>query len=406
MKPLMIAIRNIKRNKRRTAITMITIVIGVFVIVLTRGIMKGFQNETITNMIELRTGDIQIHKSGYRQTLDILPLDLSIPMNEVADGLSHMSEIQEFSGRILFSGQLTTPEESAMLFGQAIDVEKEIVICPRLKDNMDFGEFLKPEDSNAIVITQDLQKKLKIKMGDSLLLFAVSKEGAINATELIVKGIFHAELPDTSKNLGYIPLKTAQKLLLMDGIVTEIVMKLKKNQDVVALADDLKKKFPAKDLEINTWLEIEQGFLRMVENQNMLSIAVSIILFIIVFSTVMNTMLMIVLERTREIGTMLAIGFKKRHILSLFVFEGFFLGLLGGIIGVAMATAIVSILNRFGIPFYTPGSTGISFIVRPDMDFGIILLALSFSIIAAVTASIYPANRASKMDPVEALRSA
>ena len=81
---------------------------------------------------------------------------------------------------------------------------------------------------------------------------------------------------------------------------------------------------------------------------------------------------------------MLAIGFKKRHILSLFVFEGFFLGLLGGIIGVIVAITIVLILNRIGIPFYTPGSTGISFIVRPDMDFGIILLALSFSIIAAV----------------------
>ena len=405
MKILNIAIRNITRNKRRTMITVITIVIGVFVIILAKGIIKGFQKESIINMIEIRTGDIQIHKLGYRETLDILPLDLSFKYNDVLKNISAVKGIKEISGRILFSGQLTTQEESTILYGKAIDVAKELAICPRLNDNMDLGEFLTPEDKNKIVLNKDLYERLKVKIGNSVLLFANSKVGAINATELILKGVFHSDLPDSNKNLGYIPLRTAQELLLMDDIVTEVVLKNKRSYDINQTAEQMKNIFSGYDYEINTWQEIEQSITRMVENQNLLSNAVSVILFIIVFSTVMNTMLMIVLERTKEIGTLMAIGFKRKHILSLFLLEGFFKGLIGGIIGIIVADIVVLCLNKIGIPFYMPGSIEASFIIKPEIDFKIILLAFVFSIGAAVLASLYPANRGSKMNPVEALRS-
>jgi len=373
-----IAIRNIMRNKRRTTITIITIVIGVFAIVLARGIIKGFQRETIVNMIEIRTGDIQIHKIGYRETLDILPLDLSFNYNDLLNGMSDIKGIKEISGRVLFSGQLTTQEESTVLYGKAIDVAKELSICPRLRSNMTLGEFLTPEDKNKIILNKDLYKRLGVEIGNSVLLFATSKAGAINATELILKGVFHSDLPDSNKNLGYIPLRTAQELLLMDGLVTEVVVKNESAHDINQTAAKLKNNFSGYDYEINTWQEIEQSINRMVENQNLLSGAVSIILFVIVFSTVMNTMLMIVLERTSEIGTLMAIGFKRKHILSLFLLEGLFKGIIGGIIGTIVATIVVFSLNTIGIPFY---------------------------IGAAVLASLYPANRGSNMDPVEALRS-
>ncbi|NNK85195.1 MAG: ABC transporter permease [Desulfobacterales bacterium] len=405
MKIFKIAIRNIMRNKRRTIITVITIVFGVFVIILSRGIIKGFQGESIVNMIETRTGDIQIHKTGYRETLDILPLDLSINFKDVLNKITAIEGIKEMSGRILFSGQLATQEESTVLYGKAIDVEKELTVCPRLDENMDLGEFLTPEDKNKIVLNKDLYKKLGVEVGNSVLLFSTTKAGAINATELIIKGVFHSDLPDSNKNLGYIPLRTAQELLLMDGIVTEIAVKIEKAYDITQSAAEMKTTFSENDFEINTWQEIEQSINRMVENQNLLSAAVSFILFVIVFSTVMNTMLMIVLERTSEIGTLMAIGFKRKHILSLFLFEGLFKGIIGGIIGAIVAAIVVYSLNKIGIPFYMPGSTEPSIIIKPEIDFNIILLAFLFSMGAAVFASLYPANRGSNMDPVEALRS-
>jgi putative ABC transport system permease protein len=405
VKLLKIAIRNTKRNVRRTAITVVTVVIGVFVIIFAGGMVKGFQNETIVQMIETRTGDIQIHKTGYRETLDILPLDLSIEFNDVLNGIASIKGLKEISGRILFSGQLATQEESTVLLGKAIDVAKEIAICPRVKDSMVLGEFLTPEDKNKIVLTKDSAEMLKINIGDTFLLFAISQKGAINATELILKGLFHSTLPGSSKKLGYIPLKTAQELLLMNGMVTEVVLKKEENYDINEVVGEMKNKFSEYEFEINTWKELEQLVIQMVERQGLLSIVVSVILFIIVFSTVMNTMLMVVLERTSEIGTLMAIGFKRKHILSLFLFEGAIKGLTGGALGTVLGAMAVFIINKIGIPFYVPGGEGASYIIRPEIDLRLIILALLFSIGAAVLASLYPANRGSKMNPVEALRS-
>ena len=405
MKLLKIAIKNTKRNVRRTAITVVTVVVGVFVIVLAGGVVKGFQNETIDQVIETRSGDIQIHKKGYRESLNVLPLDLSVQFDDVRSGISHIEGLQEISGRILFSGKLATQEESAILFGKAIDVAKEIAICPRVKENMVQGEFLAPEDKNQIVLTKDLAESLKINIGDTFLLFAVTQKGAINATEMILKGVFHSTLPDSSNKLGYIPLKTAQELLLMDGMVTEVVLKKKMNYDTSKIVGEIRKSFLGYGFEISTWQEIEQIIIQMVQKQGLLSAVVTVILFIIVFSTVMNTMLMVVLERTGEIGTLLAIGFKRRHVLALFVFEGTLKGLIGGTIGTVLGVVAVYIVNTVGIPLYKPGIEKVAFILRPEIDVRLVILALLFSVGAAVLASLYPANRGSKMDPVEALRS-
>ena len=367
--------------------------------------MKGFQNETIDQVIETRSGDIQIHKKGYRESLNVLPLDLSVQFDDVRSGISHIEGLQEISGRILFSGKLATQEESAILFGKAIDVAKEIAICPRVKENMVQGEFLAPEDKNQIVLTKDLAESLKINIGDTFLLFAVTQKGAINATEMILKGVFHSTLPDSSNKLGYIPLKTAQELLLMDGMVTEVVLKKKMNYDTSKIVGEIRKSFLGYGFEISTWQEIEQIIIQMVQKQGLLSAVVTVILFIIVFSTVMNTMLMVVLERTGEIGTLLAIGFKRRHVLALFVFEGTLKGLIGGTIGTVLGVVAVYIVNTVGIPLYKPGIEKVAFILRPEIDVRLVILALLFSVGAAVLASLYPANRGSKMDPVEALRS-
>ena len=221
---------------------------------------------------------------------------------------------------------------------------------------------------------------------------------------MILKGVFEPTLPDTSNKLGYIPLLTAQQLLLMDGMVTEVVVKKKKNYDLNEIAREIKAEFSEGVFETNTWKEIEQLIIQMVDRQGLLSVVVSVILFIIVFSTVMNTMLMVVLERTSEIGTLLAIGFRRKHILALFVYEGTLKGLIGGMIGTVIGSMTVLILNTIGIRLSLPGEK-VTFILRPELDMRLIVLALLFSIGAAVLASIYPANRGASMNPVEALRS-
>jgi putative ABC transport system permease protein len=290
------------------------------------------------------------------------------------------------------------------LLGKAIDVEKELSICPRITDSLVAGEFLTADDRNSILLTEATADNLKIKIGDTMLLFAISEKGAINATELILKGLFKSPLPDSSKKLGYIPLQTAQDLLLMNGKVTEVVIKKDKQANVDEIANQIKAGLTETKYETSTWREIEQIIVQMVERQGFLGIVVSVILFVIVFSTVMNTMLMVVLERTSEIGTLMAIGFRENHILALFVYEGTMKGLIGGTIGTLLGSLAVVVLNMIGIRLSLPGED-ITFILRPEIDGRLIIFAFIFSIGAAILASLYPANRGAKLNPVEALRS-
>ena len=405
MKLARIALRNVRRNTRRTAVTVVTAVIGVVVIVLARGLVKGFQNETIVSMVETRTGDIQIHRSGYRETLEVLPLDMSIALDEIREDLSGVEGIDDIAGRIFFSAQLATEDEAAVMVGKAIDVEREVVICPRLKDSICLGEFLSGEDRNALVVTRDLYEALDAELGDAFTLFAASREGGINATELVLKGVTASDLPDSKRRMGYVPLETAQHLLLMGGIATEAVVKADRGRDVDRVAARISARLAGRGLEVNTWKEIEKNLRRMLANHDLLATVVSAILFIIVFSTVTNTMLMVVLERTAEIGTMTAIGFKGRHIMSLFLLEGGFKGVAGGVIGTALGAFAVLVLNSAGIPFRMPGGSGAVYMIRPEIDLETAVLAFSFSVGAALLASVYPALRAAGTQPVDALRS-
>jgi putative ABC transport system permease protein len=370
-----------------------------------RGVLKGLQREIISNVLETRTGDIQIHTAGYRESLDILPLHMVMSFDEVVTDLSRVEGIRAITGRILFSGHLTTGEESAVLIGKGVDVESELMICPKLREHIELGEFLDPQDRNHIVVSEDLYSTLNAELGDDFTLFAASREGAINATELTLKGVIRSDLPDSRKRMGYIPLQTAQDLLIMDGIVTEIVLKKDVNRNIDRVAGAVADKLSGRALEVNTWSEIESNIRRMLANHDFMSTMVSSVLFVIVFSTVTNTMLMIVLERTREIGTLTAIGFKWRHVSSLFVLEGAVKGLAGGVVGIALGATVVTVLNSTGIPFRMPGGSGATYVIRPELDLRTVGLALAFSVGAAVLASLYPAHRASKMHPAEALRS-
>jgi putative ABC transport system permease protein len=356
-------------------------------------------------MVETRTGDIQIHREGYMETLEVLPLDMSITLDEIRDSLSGIEGIGDISGRIFFSGELATEEEAAVMVGKAIDVEKETVICPRLKDSVYLGEFLSARDRNALVVTRDLYEALDAKLGDTFTLFAASREGGINATELTLKGVTDPDLPGSMKRLGYVPLETAQRLLLMDGIVTEVVLKTEGGRSVDEVAGEIRARLNGRGLETNTWREIEYSLRLMLANHDLMATVVSAILFVIVFSTVTNTMLMVVLERTAEIGTMTAIGFKGRHILSLFLLEGGLKGVAGGVIGTALGAFAVLGLKSAGIPFRMPGGSGSVYMIRPEIDLKTVVLAFSFSVVAALLASVYPALRAARTRPVEALRS-
>lgn len=403
-----IAWRGILRNVRRTVITMITIGVSVFVILVIQGFLNGLQQGLIDNITKSRTGDIQIHQVNYLETADALPLNLSIKdSNKIYRVILQEKEVKDFSKRINFAGMVSNGELSSMAIIMGVDPKNELKVCPKLKSNIIEGAFLRDTGGSVAeaVVASQLAAALKIKKGDVLTLLANTKFGAMNALDIQIVGFLTDRLPLGNNKLIIIPIKKAQKLLQMDNECTEIALSVRSVDSAGAVARQLQNKLDRSNkLEISSWDVLAKVFKDIMNIQTAVFWAIKFVLLIIVVSSIINTMLMSVFERIREIGTMMAIGMIRMKILVLFILETLVLGVFGGIIGVIASTLVITYFNLHGFTYTAPG-TSFPLTIFPFVGMPDILIAFYFSIVASVLSSIYPAFKASSLTPTEALRS-
>jgi putative ABC transport system permease protein len=253
------------------------------------------------------------------------------------------------------------------------------------------------------VLGKELAKAFQAKAGDSLTLSASGREGGVNALDLEVQGVTRgAASLFESKRSVVVPLAYAQELLQMQGRVTEIAVRVQSLDQIPRVAADMQKALgPA--YEVSTWDEVLPFMRDAVGRLKIVLRGVSAVLFFIVIFGVINTMLMNVYERVREIGTMLAVGVRRRQVLMLFLFEAGIIGLVGGLVGIAVGMSLTLLSSRIGIPLTPPGGV-FPQIIRPVPMWHIALIALLVSTWGSLVASAWPARKASLMNPVDALR--
>jgi putative ABC transport system permease protein len=196
-------------------------------------------------------------------------------------------------------------------------------------------------------------------------------------------------------------LRLAQRLLRMEGRVTEYALALEPGvtpEEVkVALAAKLGDQF-----EVHTWSERIPFVTDLVETQTKIFNIVSTIVLVVVLLGIVNAMLMNVLERVREIGTMLAVGMRRAQIVRLFLMEGAVIGVVGGVIGVVLGVLLVFAMNKAGVELPAPGAK-VASVIHPYVEPLFVARTLAQAVIGAALASIIPARRAAQLRPVEAL---
>lgn len=408
---LRVSFRNITRNARRSLITALAVLIGTGFIIFARGALNGFHAGMIAGVTESQAGDLQLHRPDYLEANQALPLDKSF---QVGDQFKAMMQevpgIESYSARIAFSGMISNGDDTTLFFGQAIDPENEYKVCPRNRDNIYAGGSpVKTDDPKGIVLGKALAESLNAKVGSELTLLVTTRSGALNATDVTVVGIAEFKIPGIGNKIVHLPLVTAQKLLGMDGEVTEVVANAKSIDDVDAARDDLRRLLDGtyKDLNLtpNTWKEIDLGkfILGAVELQNQVLQYVILVLFLVMISGIVNTMLMSVFERVREVGTMMAIGVRRSKILFMFLMEAMALGSVGAFLGVGLGATVVGILGKVGMPLPSLGGAA-STTIHPFIQPGYMAMVVGVAVGVAVLAAMYPAIRASLMRPAEALR--
>jgi putative ABC transport system permease protein len=426
-----IAIRNVMRNKRRTLITVITVFLGVVVATATRGLLDGLQAEIKSNLTRKMHGDLQIHQRGYQDSLESQPYKLLIPEPTQELAVAYAPRLKIMALLNHQKSQTTTP---VMITGINSMLENEV--CPRLASSVQIGSMLdsnrerapssledeslteagglefahlpsaapKAEGFQQIMLSPSLQRGLGAAIGDELIVLIADRDNMQQAIVTRLVGTIDVGIPGAAARMAWMDKDSLQKVLGVDGLVSELALRIAEDRDVDAERARLQGLVPANQI-VETWRDLG-GFLRdSMAVQDIIFSAIVAIMFAIVIAAIVNTSLMTVMERTREIGTLMALGYRRRHILFMFLVESAFIGGLGGVSGVLAGVLLVGVFHIQGLVITLPGQS-VSTTLYPSLSLPFIVLIFSLSITAALVAGFLPAWRASHLKPVTALSAA
>ena len=406
-----LAARNLQRYKRRTFLTSMLITLGVVAVLLFISISGSFKAMMIGQITDSMLGHLQIHKKGYLASVDSLPLNRNLTgkqINKVKEILAAEEVIESYSMRIKLGAMFSNFTETTNIRLNAVVPKQEMAAAPLLTDRIIKGKKDDLIEKGEILVPELIAKGMKVKVGDTIVLVANNKDGSVNGQTFTVRGILEGISGPGGRD-GIIHLDDAKTLLrTTEPEISEIAIRLKNIDQLPAVFAKLKtelESFRNKQdkpiFEVHTWEKISP-FFNIAKMIDLMTLFIKVMLVAIVLVSIMNVMIMAVYERINEIGTISAIGTSPGKILGLFITEGFLLGILGTAIGVVISLISITAMNASQISFDFGRQTGL--LLSPTISAGEVITVAVIVIAIAVAASLQPAYKASKMDPITALR--
>ncbi len=406
-----LALRNLRRYLRRTLLTSTLITLGVVAVLLFVSISGSFKSMMIGQITDSMLGHLQVHRKGYLASIDSLPLDRNMQGKQiqvVKETLEENKNVAAYSMRIKLGAMFSNYTETTNIRLNAVNPEQEMQTVPMLVDRIIKGKKEGLLAKGEILVPELIAKGMNVKIDDSIVLVATNKDGSVNGQPFVVRGILEGISGPGGRD-GIIHIDDARSLLRMENKeVSEIAIRLTNIQtmekDFAGLQNilgPLKNKMDKPVFEVHTWEKLSPFFniARMID---LMTLFIKIMLVAIVLVSIMNVMIMAVYERINEIGTIAAIGTAPNKILSLFVMEGFLLGLLGTLIGVIISLVAIVSMNISQISFDFGRQKGL--LLSPTIGATEVITVSVIVIGIAVLASLQPAWKAAKMDPITALR--
>lgn len=397
---LFIAARNLLRQFRRSLSALLTISGGVAALLLAEGYSAGMFGEFRESTIRAEYGHLQLSVPGFheqgRSDLDAYRME-ALPQ-EILDQVPAGTTA---APRFLLNGLVSAGETTLPFTARGIDPAVDMQGGRALR--IVGGARLGVDDREAVLLGAGLARQLHVAAGDSVVLLVTTANDQLNAMEARVRGIVASSASAVDDALLIMPLAFARDLMRSEGS-HQVLLYLPEGVSTDRVYDRLAAPAQAAGLELRDWLSLAE-FYRRAEAlfRQQLTVVLVIVVSILLLS-IGNTQMMTVLERTREIGTLMALGTRARRIMGGFLLEGVLLGLFGVTVGIVLAFVAASILDALQLPMPPPPGFAMGYTARVALEGDMLLRVALLGWGATIVASVYPAWRASRMQIVDALR--
>lgn len=393
-----IAFRNVFRNRRRSAITLLVIVFGAVGLIL----FGGYKNRTFyalrESTIRNRLGHLQIYKRGFAGAEAQKPLQYGLEnVDELRRAVERDPRVSMTTAQITLMGLVSNGEKSETFIATAVEPEKDRKMAAQ---RITAGSDLPSNEPDAVIVGRGLAASMHVKPGDYLTLMSTTTSGSLNAMDVRVAGVFMSGVKEYDDRAVKMSLPAAQQLLQTKKI-ERLILILHDTGDTAAVHSTLARTLP--DVEFKEWSQLASFYHQVVMLYNGIFGFLGIVVFAIVVFSVANTILMSVFERTREIGTLMAIGTPRGTVWRMFLLEGVFIGLLGGGLGLAAGALAAFAINRMDLMLPPPPGYTVGYSLRVMLQTPILVMSFLISFITATVSSIVPALKASRLKIVDAL---
>ncbi|EBJ7123007.1 ABC transporter permease [Salmonella enterica] len=405
---LKLALRNLFRNKRRTLVSVTNLALALAAILLFSGFCESMYQGLRESMIRSQLGHIQLFKQGFNQFGALSDAGMLLPeplKNRIVAQAQALPDVEIVTSRLETDVLITNGDAQMSSHIVGIDPDKEAVLSSAIQ--LLQGSNLFPEQQDGVLLGAALAKALKVKVGDSLTLLGTSANQTINAMDVTVIGIVTTGVQERDLRTAYANLSLVENFLLSKG-ATRVVILLNDTAKTDRVSRQLLHSLQNddSDFELRTWSELATYYHQVVGLFSAIFTFVNVILLVVAAFAVSHALSMNVVERTREIGVIRAIGASRSEVVGLFVMEGGMLGVAGGVLGVLLAWTLAALLNQSGLMMPTPPGNTVTYPLRILLTPLMCLYAFAASVFTALVCSVLPAARAGKLIIIRALNHA
>jgi ABC-type lipoprotein release transport system permease subunit len=394
--------RDLGRNRRRSFFSALALGIGLALLLLIASVLNGEMRGAMDISINLQSGHLQVRAKTYNfDTLTLDWQDLIENPNSIAQQVAALEPVKAASPRLFASGIVASGEQSAgvRIFG----VDTASTANAPFQEGVIEGSYLNNDDREGVLMGQELAKKMGLKAGDTINLLVNTANGDVDEQRFVIRGLYTTRTPPFDESTLIMPIAKAQAISGAGDRASAIFVLLNDLDQTDAVVNALQ----SSQYQLLTWRQLNDVLVQTEELSRGYMILIYLIVLAITATVIVNTLVMAVFERTREIGILTAIGMKGRHVMAMFFAESALLAIGGILMGLILGGIIVWYFTNYG--FYI-GNMGLDeSVMIGERIYAYISLndAITLSLLALIVtllAALYPALLAARMEPVVALR--